>query len=537
MTEVMAGATGEASDGTAAATGTGDTTDAEIAAGTETGTRIADEHEPLVRTTDAGAVRGVVHRGTLQWRGIPYAAPPVGELRWRAPRPVTPWDGVRDATAYAPAAPQPVTEPMAGVGPQDPTAEDCLYLDVVVPGTPRPDGAPRPVIVWIHGGAFIMGAGSAQLYRGTNLAPQLDVVHVSIGYRLGVLGWLDLRAFGTPARPVEANLGLRDQLAALEWVRRNIAEFGGDPDNVTVMGESAGAASVLALLASPASDGLFARAISQSGLLKVPSPGRVADLAGRFADLMDELDGGVEGMFDADVATLVTASERLLATTPGLPFGPVADDVLSADPLAALRDGSGAGVPLLIGTNRDEGKFFQKHGDLLPTSPARIEALLGDGREGDAVRAAYPGYARRRSVAARLGGDWTFWTSTVAVAEAHAASGAPVWMYRFDFAPPAIRLAGLGATHGMEIPYLFGARSLGRSRHATSLGGARAAAGVQSRMQAVWSGFASRGEAPWRGYDATRRATWVFDARDHLVEDPDALRREAWQSFAATYQG
>jgi len=214
--------------------------------------------------TQSGWVRGTRRGGVLAFRGIPYAAPPLGRLRLRPPEPPAPWAGVRDARASGAGAPQPVST-LGGMfsriaGPAA-TSEDCLTLDVA---TPAADGARRPVLVWIHGGAFVMGAGSALVYGGAGLARRGDVVVVTLNYRLGALGWLALGDVA-PGAGFAANLGLRDQLAALEWVQRNIAAFGGDPDNVTVFGESAGAMSVGALLGAPRARGLFARAIAQSG--------------------------------------------------------------------------------------------------------------------------------------------------------------------------------------------------------------------------------------------------------------------------------
>ncbi|WP_164545234.1 carboxylesterase/lipase family protein [Antribacter gilvus] len=495
---------------------------------TTDGGRAVPDTGALVRTTDTGEVQGLAEAGTLQWRGIPYAAPPVGDLRLRAPQPAEPWTGVRDATRFGAAAPQPPGDSLTGVPATWRQGEDCLTLTVVA--SEGPAEHPRPVIVYLHGGAFLVGSGGSHLYRGEGLVRATDVVYVSVNYRLGALGWLDLSAYGTAERPVDTNVGLRDQIAALQWVQRNIAAFGGDPAEVTVMGESAGASSALAILASPLAGGLVRRAIVQSGF----SDARPREQAARAAEgFVDEL-GGPAALFDAEPAAFVAAMDRLIAAGGGnLPVGPTLDDdALPVDPVAALRDGAAADVPLLIGTNRDEGRFFQKQASIFPTSAESLDRLLGTGPAADGVRAAYRGYRSRRTVAARMGGDAVFWASSVAAAAAQSAH-APTWMYRFDFAPTALRLAGLGATHGMELAYVFGRVDSPGMRKALSLGGARAAAGLEARMQAVWGTFARHGTAGWERYDAGLRLTRVLDATDRTVADPDAARRLAWEALAA----
>lgn len=220
----------------------------------------------MVATTDIttadGAVRGLRGRRVSRWRSIPFAAPPVGELRFRAPQPVQPWTGVRDATHFGFAAMQHRRGAQIGPRQQQPTGEDCLTLNVTAPN--KPAATARPVMVFIHGGGYLLGTSALRLYSGSRLALLGDVIVVSVNYRLGAFGYVDFSEYSTPAHRFDNNLGLRDQVAALEWVRDNIAAFGGDPGNVTIFGESAGAHAVLALMATPAAAGLFHRAISQS---------------------------------------------------------------------------------------------------------------------------------------------------------------------------------------------------------------------------------------------------------------------------------
>src|SRR5690606_36068825 len=212
-------------------------------------------------TTEDGVVRGRRGKRVLRWRGLPYAAPPIGELRFRAPQPVRTWTGVSDATDFASASFQHRGGARIGARVVQPTSEDSLTLNVTVPATPSI--TPRPVMVFIHGGGYVMGTSALSLYSGARLAQQGAVV-VTLNYRLGAFGYVDFGQFATPSRPFANNLGLRAQVAALEWVRRNIAAFGGDPSNVTIFGESAGAHAVLSLMATPAAQGLFHRAIAQS---------------------------------------------------------------------------------------------------------------------------------------------------------------------------------------------------------------------------------------------------------------------------------
>ena len=219
-----------------------------------------------VTTTD-GMIEGKPVGNLTTWRGIPYAAPPVGPLRFRAPQPTQPWQGVRDATEWGNASVQHKRGTMLAVGKYQPSSEDCLTLNVLAPSTPST--TPRPVMVFIHGGAYTLGTSATPLYGGGSLVRRSlqdgdGIIYVSVNYRLGALGYLDMSRFSTPERPFDSNLGLRDQVAALEWVKRNIAEFGGDPDNVTVFGESAGGNAVTTLMTVPAAKGLFAQAIAES---------------------------------------------------------------------------------------------------------------------------------------------------------------------------------------------------------------------------------------------------------------------------------
>jgi para-nitrobenzyl esterase len=469
----------------------------------------------MIVETRSGRVRGRAERGVLAFRGIPYAAPPVGKRRLRAPEPPSPWGGVRDARSAGPGAPQfgsrrgALFTRIAGAVA---TSENCLTLDVV---TPAADGARRPVLVWIHGGAFVMGAGSALVYGGEGLSKRGDVVVVTLNYRLGALGWLALGDVA-PSAGFEANLGLRDQIAALEWVQDNIAAFGGDPANVTLFGESAGGMSVGALLGTPSARGLFARAIAQSGAADNCSTRAHAEQVGRtFLAALGLTPAEAGKLADVPLPALLSAQRetmmRLAFALPGLPFQPAVDgDVLPAPPLEAIAGGSASGVPLLVGTNRDEWNLF-----LLGDAKARALDEAGLRRrftrwlEPDAAARAYALYREalpRASPRARWGAYQThrvFLAPADRLAAAQAPN-APTWSYLFSWSPPLLRRP-LGACHALEVPLVFGTfrHPLLRGLY---VGGARAAA---RELESAWLAFARGG----------RPGAWPSGAPQRLCAD------------------
>lgn len=475
-----------------------------------------------------GVVRGRRVRDLLSWKAIPYAAPPVGRLRLRAPEPVVPWTGIRDAADFGPAAPQ---QRRRG-------DENCLTLNVLRPADTG--GAARPVMVYVHGGAHTAGTAAAPMYSGATLVRRGGVVFVSLGYRLGALGYLDFREFSTPERPFDVNPGLRDQIAALEWVQRNIAAFGGDPDDVTLFGESAGADAVMTLLCTPATRGLFARAIAQS---PPPATSNGTELAARWAREFLDIAGvpateAARYLTSTSPAALVavasTLSARAADEVPGVrPFAPVADgDVLPQHPLEAFESGTEHRVPLLLGTNAQEGRIFPRMLDILPTNPARIETMF-DGTDPAIVRrvlAAYPGYPGRRA-AADLGGDVVFWEPSLRCAHAHARRS-DTYMYRYDFAPRLMRVTGLGATHATELFAVFGTRGWA-SRTMTALGGRRGLRAVTDTVQRHWLSFAHTGRplGDWPRYSVDGRETLIIDEQCRVESDPLRARREAWRGY------
>jgi para-nitrobenzyl esterase len=497
-------------------------------------------HEHTVRvSTAAGTVEGFTRDGVHRWRSIPYARPPVGALRFRAPQPAQPWRGVRYCHGFTKCAPQERRYAVLGVGRYQPMGEDCLTLNVVAPE--RASDEPLPVMVFIHGGGYIMGSSATPIYDGVALAKR-GCIYVSVNYRLGALGCLDLSSLSTAGITLHSNLFLRDLLLALRWVQDNIAAFGGDPDNVTLFGESAGAQAVAALLAAPDAEGLFARAISES-----PASGmtRSTDVAAEFAVRFAAILGGpadhaADALMQATPAELVAAQNRLINDgvrdmLGAFPIGPVVgDDVLPLEPLDAMRQGKAHRVPLIVGTNADEGRLFTRFLQLLPTNEPMIEALLADVEPAERARItdAYPDYPER-AACIRLGGDFAFGSAAWGMAEAHGAH-APTYLYRYDYAPRVLRWSGLGATHATELLAVFGIYRTKLGALLTAPADRRSALRVTREVQRRWRQFSRTGNPgdDWPAYLATDRAVLVFDRKSHLEFDPQPERRRAWQGFS-----
>jgi para-nitrobenzyl esterase len=462
---------------------------------------------PGVVRVDGGQIRGSRQAGLSVYKGIPFAAPPVGDLRWRPPQPVRPWVGVRDCFSFGPAAVQQELPGLGGAvtGPQ---SEDCLYLNVWSPAT-EPSRR-LPVMVWIHGGGFVSGTADLGLQSAASLCRRGDVVLVSVTYRLGVFGYFALPSLSQESpQHVSGNYGTLDQIAALRWVRRNIAAFGGDPRRVTIFGESAGGQSVLSLLVSPLSRGLFARAISESPRYEDEGIGIWATrpLAGQMAE-----DGAIATALGApagpgQLAALrrVSAARLLLAAAPAPrsivdyfssaphpSFQPVIDGyVLPKEPWEMLAAGDWARVPVMVGSNRDEANsWFRK------APPAAAAQGAAQCRQEVARYAGplYPQLAKQFPVAG-LGGlvPATSRMMTVLefnaparfVAQSVARSGLPAYLYYFSWAPPG---DPWGATHGSILRYQFDLRP-------TTTGAAGLAEERLTRqIQSYWTHFAATGD-------------------------------------------
>lgn len=499
----------------------------------------------MIVATTAGKVRGREKAGLLQFRGIPFAT----AERFRPPRPVDGWDGVRDAVEFGAMAPQ-NKAPLESVigGEMDPGREDCLFLNVF---TPAADDTARPVMVWVHGGGFASGSGHIPWYDGSQLARAGDVVVVTLNYRLGALGGLHLGHLEPELAGSGANC-LRDQVAALRWVRDNVAGFGGDPGNVTIFGESAGAMSVGALLGVPEAAGLFHKAILQSGAASNVQTPEVAEwVTDRYLAEVGLSPASVEGLLDLSVDEVLRAQaavegQVLRGEGPAvhaaggvLAYQPCVDGTLmTRPPLEAIAEGASAGVPVLIGTTRDEWDLFhlsaRQQGPLDEVrTRRRLGRIVGGDRAADiidAYRSAHPDATFDDIVCAAMT-DRVFRIPAIRLAEAQAPHAPRVSMYRFDLASTS--LAGLlRACHAIEIPFVFG--NLDKGGVDLLIGGLDDdARRLSHRCVEAWTSMArtgspETGDLAWPAYDLDRRATVVLDRSPAVEHDPAPEFRELW---------
>ncbi|MGA9872267.1 MAG: carboxylesterase/lipase family protein [Rhodococcus sp. (in: high G+C Gram-positive bacteria)] len=496
--------------------------------------------------TPDGEVVGHLDGAVYAWKGIPYAAPTDGEHRFRAPRPVEPWTEPLDCLRFGPVAPQGRDNPVP-IDPTLPQSEDCLSVNV---WAPEPDGTPRPVMVWIHGGAYSLGSAAQTVYDGRALAELGDLVLVTVNYRVGAFGFLDLSSFSTDDTVFDSNVGLRDQIAALEWVHRSIGAFGGDASNVTVFGESSGGASVTTLMTSPRTEGLFHRAIVQSApATSVYGPDRAAQVAARFLDISGVTPERVHELKTTDFETLVEASDTLCydvpARVPGtLGLAPVVDGyIVPRYPVAAFQKGFAHRIPMIIGTNHDEASIFRlMKSPLMPVTSDTVtemfRAIANDHADLPAFRVAeiMSAYPDRSTTAGALAmsRDAGFTMPSLWIADAHSRHS-PVWMYRFDHATPMLKAARIGAGHATELPYVFGNFGTLNRDPTFWLGGRKAAMAVSARVMKRWVAFARHGVPAtldgakhWPLYAEPERSTLVIDGQDTVVDDPDSALRTAW---------
>lgn len=492
--------------------------------------------EPIVKTR-LGAVRGSAAGGVLSFKGIPYAAPPFGPNRFRPPKPHEPWSGVRDALDYGPDPPQLPPDP--GFRDHMVAGEECLNLNIWTPGI---GPAKRPVMVWISIGMFEIGSGA--WYDGTAFARD-GVVCVTINARTGADGYLYLGQG-------DANQGLLDQVAALRWVRENIAAFGGDPDNVTVFGESAGAMSVGALLGMPRAEGLFRRAIAQSGAAHtVMSAATARRMARHFAERLG-VDATLERLAAVPIDRFLAAQAELKAdlwahpdpdrwgievVTTMLPWHPVVDgQVIPAPPIDRIATGASAGVDVLIGTNTEDWRLFVvMNGQLEKATDETLKGMmtlygLPVETAWSWYRKAYPG-ATAGDLLGALETDWYVRIPALRLGEAHAKGAGATYMYEFAWQPP--ELGGrFGSSHSMEIPFVFDALDKATPFLGTVIGaflGDHPPQKLADTMHRAWIDFATSGDPGWAKYDLPRRATMRFDVSSRVVDDPRAGERALWK--------
>ncbi|MFE0171317.1 carboxylesterase/lipase family protein [Streptomyces sp. NPDC059002] len=491
---------------------------------------------PVVRTA-AGALRGSRAGGVAVFRGIPYAEPPVGARRFGPPRPVRRWDGVRDAVRFGPPPPQAGVFGMDALAGESP-GDDWLTVNV---WTPDPGaGAGLPVMVWIQGGAYVIGMSGLPEYDGGRLAREGGVVVVTFNYRLGLEGfaWIE----GAPA-----NRGLLDQVAALEWVRDHIRAFGGDPARVTVFGQSAGGGSVAALLAMGHGGGLFRRAVAQSVQGTFFTPELAADVTAACAtDLA--LRPTAADLADVDPILLAAAGDAVTAKLgqwvgrwgrPAhrtIPFAPVVDgDVLTATPWQALADGAGRDVDLLVGHTRDEQRLFTAVegmlGQVTEEQAATALRILAPGPDGARrYRDAFPA-AGPEELYELVNSDWLFRMPSLRLAQAQTDAGGRAHLYELTWSAPGMDGA-FGACHGLDVPLVFG--NLAHGQTAALLGEQPSpdAEELSAQFRGAWTAFATHGDPGWPAYDTARRPTRLFDTHPTVAPYPEETSGLLWQDHA-----
>ena len=497
---------------------------------------------------ESGKISGAESEGVHAFKGIPYGASTAGANRFMPPKKAEAWTGVRECTAYAGRSPQAAGSPqrpeLATVwGPVDtlPVGEDCLTLHVWTPGL---DSTKRPVMVWLHGGAFSYGSANSPRYDGTRLTKRNDVVLVAVNHRLNIFGHLDLSSAGGERFAQSGNVGVLDLVLALQWVQANIARFGGDPGNVMIFGQSGGGGKVSALLAMPSAKGLFHRAVVESGSsVRFAERERTAQLAdavlkqlGMGKDQLDKL----QALPIADLSKTIGPAQKTLPK-PRYPlldrynFGPVIDgSVLPAqpfEPATAISDD----VPVMVGGTKDESAIFLAPDNAIWNRTLtdtelheKLAPIAGDAT--DPVLAYYSCCKPAANPAERFITATTasnFGIRGIVLAERKASRGkAPVWMYQFDWETPAFE-GKLKACHSVEVPFVFDTLNVIGERHQKP--GAQALA---DKVSKTWATFARTGKADWAPYTADKRTTMMFNDDSHAVDDPDKDVRMLWAKVA-----
>ncbi len=486
---------------------------------------------PVQVEIDSGRLRGRISAGVIRFDGIPYAAPPLGTLRFAAPQPALPWGGVRNAD-QSPPGPLQLPGQTLGSRPVAATSEDCLHINVVTPGIK----GQRAVLVWIYGGGFINGASADPIHAGERLAARGDVVLVTFDYRLGAFGFLHTEAGSNP--------GMRDQLAALQWVQRNIGAFGGDPRRVTVFGESAGAMCLLTLMGAPTADSLFRAGIAQSGAASGISDRETA--AKTHAAMADELGSTDVHTWrklphDRLLAAQQVVGQRIRSSTGRGAFRPMLDgDLIVADGQSAQSREVNRDRPLIVGSNGDEQRLFLVLRRRLdrPTALARLGRALSSlcSEPAEAAARLLDGYARllpdaresERLAAAET--ELYYRRPLLALAALREQQHATTWNYLFNWPSPALR-GRLGACHALEIPFVFG--TLDAPGMASFAGNGAAAWRVSEQMMDAWAAFAQEGHpqaavAAWAPWSSVHHWAWIIGQAPGVESDPRAAERRLW---------
>jgi len=490
--------------------------------------------------TESGKIQGYIQDKLQIFKGIPFAEPPIGALRFQPPVKKKAWDNIFKATEYGSYAFQGFSPLQVGQEIQE--SEDCLTLNVWTPAT---DNKKRPVMVWIHGGAFVTGGGVSPLYDGSTLASRGDVVIVTINYRLGAFGFLYIPG-------VTANVGMLDQITALKWVNKNIEAFGGDPNNITIFGESAGGASALTLIAMPAAKGLFNRIIAQSAPILQPNP-----TIKSTNDLMNKLNlkvGDIEALQKLKPKEIITAQNKVLAEVMEkgeselMDFRPSIDvesGTVPIHPLEAIKNGEAKGIDLLIGCTEEEAKLFTSFDPNLKNLNAeKLEAAVANRlrsmnleKESDSLIQAYEN-ARKNLLPIKpidlfnaIITDYMFRISDIHMTEAQGTYNPNVYFYIFTWPSPMLK----GACHAVELPFVFG--TLGLPGMDLFFGKGPEAEILNEKMMDAWIAFARNGNPnssnipEWPSYDKEKRATMLIGKEFKVVNAPFEKERVAWDGL------
>jgi para-nitrobenzyl esterase len=501
--------------------------------------------QPKVKTQN-GELIGCFTGDIYVFKGIPYAEPPVGDLRWMPPQHPKSWTGKRPALSSGPIAPQNEShfKKNSQFVIKEPQSEDCLYLNL---WSPALDDQKRPVLVWFHGGAFALGSGSQADFSGHLLAKRGNVIVVTINYRLGLLGFLNLNEVTSGKIPATGNEGLLDQIAALQWVKDNISVFGGDPANVTLFGESAGAMCIACLMASPRARGLFHKVISQSGAANRAKPlDEAVKDAQLFLDALGLKNPNARDLLSLTEKQLLAVQRQLESQVQAMTVTtPVIDGyILSGAPLKVIQSGSAADIPLLIGTNQDEWRLFNPNtpnfqnmdysrlvnrcSKLVPSS--YIDKLIESYRS---AREKQNLSVTPAELFMAIKSDHDFRIPSIKLAEAQSKHTQNVFSYLFDWQSPDI---AFGSCHSLEIGFVFGTFN----NNPDFYGSGPLAEKLSAVIQDTWSAFALTGNpgcnslGTWPVYN-TSRYTWILGKHLHLVEAPFDEERRVWESIPENY--
>ncbi len=499
----------------------------------------------LTVATRQGMLRGTIENGVYVWKGVRYAQPPVNELRFKKPQPLPKWEGMRNAAEYGNIAYQPDNR-LSSVGKMD---EDCLFLNVWA--SPEKT-VKKPVMFWIHGGGFALGAGSDEMYNASKLCAKGDVIVVTFNYRIGPLGFMYLDHFNNDSIQFDNNLGLYDQAAALQWVRENIEAFGGDPANITIFGESAGANSVLSQMASPVSEGMFQKAIVESaaGFAEL-SKTEAEIMTGKFLKLLNINAENINQLYNIPADSLVKTGDKLfeivLKNNEGiLTFAPVyGTEFLPLPAAEAIANGSARNIPLLIGTNKDEVNLFAKTKNPQLLQPTEVTVTLFMHKIGRAdnlhhLTSLYPKYPSPASILSMIT-DVIFELPANEIAATQSVF-ASTYCYRFDWTSFLIRLINLDACHGMELPFVFNSFHSPQGKLVLKASSNRKVRHLSEKIQSAWLSFARTGKPDgddnsWPQYNQQTRNTMLLNNTFNLTSDPAGKLRQGWESALTRLPG